>query len=109
MLGAKLKLKPRARGIRRSAYSGTTERRVSADASRVQNYGHQVKPWSAKVERNGGRGETVAMVLSGGVALGAYQAGAYVALHEAGGPYPVWFAGSSTGAINTAIITGNPP
>jgi NTE family protein len=59
-------------------------------------------------ERNGGN-ETVAMVLGGGVALGAYQAGAYAALHESGGPAPDWLAGSSIGAVNAAVIAGNAP
>jgi NTE family protein len=47
-------------------------------------------------------------VLQGGGALGAYQAGAYEALAEAG-IYPDWIAGISIGAINCAIIGGNPP
>ncbi|WP_207482268.1 patatin-like phospholipase family protein [Arenibaculum pallidiluteum] len=50
----------------------------------------------------------VALVLSGGVALGAYQAGAYEHLHEEG-PEPTWIVGTSTGALNGAIIAGNPP
>jgi NTE family protein len=47
-------------------------------------------------------------VLQGGGALGAYQAGAYEALAEAG-EMPRWIAGVSIGAINSAIIAGNPP
>ncbi|HEX6977682.1 MAG TPA: patatin-like phospholipase family protein [Alphaproteobacteria bacterium] len=54
-------------------------------------------------------GEKVAMVLSGGVALGAYQAGAYAALHERGEPRLDWLAGASVGAVNATIIAGNPP
>jgi NTE family protein len=50
----------------------------------------------------------VAMVLQGGGALGAYQAGAYQALHEAG-LEPDWLTGVSIGSINAAIIAGNPP
>jgi NTE family protein len=50
-----------------------------------------------------------ALVLSGGVALGAFEAGAYAALEEAGAPLPDWLAGSSIGAVNAAIIAGNPP
>src|SRR5918993_3657279 len=57
---------------------------------------------------NVGRDGRVAMVLSGGVALGAYQAGAYAALHQEG-LRPDWLAGSSIGAVNAAIIAGNPP
>lgn len=51
--------------------------------------------------------EVVALVLQGGGALGAYQAGAYEALHEVG-IQPNWIAGISIGAINAAIIAGNP-
>jgi NTE family protein len=52
--------------------------------------------------------DTVALVLQGGGALGAYQAGVYEGLHEAG-IAPNWIAGISIGALNTAIIAGNPP
>jgi NTE family protein len=52
--------------------------------------------------------ECVALVLQGGGALGAYQAGVYEALDEAG-IHPDWLAGVSIGAINAAIIAGNPP
>ena len=48
------------------------------------------------------------LVLQGGGALGAYQAGAYQALHEAG-VRPEWVAGISIGAINSAIIAGSAP
>ena len=47
------------------------------------------------------------LALQGGGALGAYQAGAYEALCEAG-HVPRWVAGISIGAINAAIIAGNP-
>lgn len=52
--------------------------------------------------------ETVALVLQGGGALGSYQAGVYEGLHEAG-IRPNWFAGISIGALNAAILAGNPP
>ena len=48
------------------------------------------------------------MVLSGGGALGAYQAGAYAAL-EGCGIRPNWIAGTAIGAINATIIAGNLP
>lgn len=51
---------------------------------------------------------TVALVLQGGGALGAYQCGVYEALHE-GGIRPGWFVGTSIGAINAAILAGNAP
>jgi NTE family protein len=50
----------------------------------------------------------VALVLQGGGALGAYQAGVYEALSGAG-IEPDWVSGVSIGAINAAIIAGNPP
>ena len=50
----------------------------------------------------------VALVLQGGGALGAYQVGVYEALHDAG-VEPDWVIGTSIGAINGAIIAGNPP
>src|SRR3984957_10887296 len=50
----------------------------------------------------------VALALQGGGALGAYQAGVYEALHEAG-LRPNWLAGISIGALNAAIIAGNAP
>jgi len=52
--------------------------------------------------------ECVALLLQGGGALGAYQAGVYEALAEAD-IHPDWIAGISIGAINAAIIAGNPP
>lgn len=48
------------------------------------------------------------LLLQGGGALGAYQAGVYEALAE-GDHGPDWIAGISIGAINAAIIAGNPP
>lgn len=50
----------------------------------------------------------VVLVLQGGGALGAYQAGVYQALHEAG-IEPDWVIGTSIGAINAALIAGNAP
>ena len=50
----------------------------------------------------------VVLVLQGGGALGAYQAGVYEALHEAG-IEPDWVIGTSIGAINGALIAGNVP
>jgi NTE family protein len=52
--------------------------------------------------------DCIALVLQGGGALGAYQAGVYEALAEAD-IQPNWVAGVSIGAINAAIIAGNPP
>jgi NTE family protein len=52
--------------------------------------------------------DCVALVLQGGGALGAYQAGVFEGLAEAG-IEPHWVAGISIGAINAALIAGNPP
>jgi NTE family protein len=54
------------------------------------------------------RSGQIALVLQGGGALGAYQAGVYEELCQA--DYrPAWIAGVSIGAINAALIAGNPP
>jgi hypothetical protein len=50
----------------------------------------------------------IVLVLQGGGALGAYQAGVYQALHDAG-IEPDWVIGTSIGAINAALIAGNAP
>src|SRR5215470_14598318 len=52
--------------------------------------------------------EQIVLLLQGGGALGSYQAGAYQALAEAD-LQPNWVAGISIGAVNAAIIAGNPP
>src|SRR3974377_721849 len=49
----------------------------------------------------------IVLVLQGGGALGAYQAGVYHALHEHG-IEPDWIIGTSIGAINASLIAGNP-
>jgi NTE family protein len=64
---------------------------------------------------NGGAGQRnisefgqIVLVLQGGGALGAYQAGVYQALHESG-IEPDWVIGTSIGAINASLIAGNKP
>jgi NTE family protein len=52
--------------------------------------------------------ERVVLLLQGGGALGAYQAGVYEALAETA-LHPDWVVGISIGAINAAIIAGNAP
>src|SRR6185436_20997451 len=69
---------------------------ISADRSHM----HRARPRPAF--------ECIALLLQGGGALGAYQAGVYEALAEAD-LHPDWVAGISIGAINSAIIAGNPP
>lgn len=65
-------------------------RKILASAKRHEEYGQ------------------IVVVLQGGGALGAYQAGVYSALHEAG-VEPDWLIGTSIGAINAALIVGNEP
>lgn len=60
---------------------------------------------AAPVEKPMGQ---IALVLQGGGALGAYQAGVYQGLSEAG-IEPDWVIGTSIGAINAALIAGNAP
>ena len=62
---------------------------------------HSIPPRPASYDK------AVALVLQGGGALGSYQAGVYEAIADS--PYlPDWIAGISIGAINAAIIAGNP-
>lgn len=50
----------------------------------------------------------IALVLSGGNALGAYHAGVYEVLHQRG-ICPGWIVGASMGAVTAAIVAGNAP
>ncbi len=52
--------------------------------------------------------ERIALLLQGGGALGSYQGGVYQALAEAN-LHPDEVGGISIGAINAALIAGNPP
>jgi NTE family protein len=71
-------------------------------AARAAALPHGGRSWGGPPERR-------ALVLSGGIALGAFEAGAYAALAEAGAPLPDRLACASIGAVNAAIIAGNPP
>jgi NTE family protein len=68
------------------------------------------KPSKRKISRAEKRTpfECVALLLQGGGALGSYQGGVYQALAEANLD-PDWVAGVSIGAVNSALIAGNPP
>lgn len=48
------------------------------------------------------------LLLQGGGAMGAYQGGVYEGIASAGFS-PDWVVGISIGAINAALIAGNPP
>ena len=64
-------------------------------------------PMLADARRKPSSERQIVLVLQGGGALGAYQAGVYQALHEAG-IEPDWIIGTSIGAINASLIAGNP-
>lgn len=59
-------------------------------------------------ERATARFDRVMLVLSGGGALGAWQAGAYATMETAGFE-PDWIVATGIGAINAALVAGNAP
>jgi len=65
-------------------------------------------PHTFAARREDMRDARKALVLQGGGALGAYQAGVYAALSETA-LQPHWITGVSIGAINAALIAGNAP
>ncbi|MDZ4348827.1 MAG: patatin-like phospholipase family protein [Xanthomonadaceae bacterium] len=98
---------------REPAASGTTKVRVAPGGSiDAAGGGHdgvataaRAKPGTLSAFAPDSR---IVLVLQGGGALGAFQVGAYRALHEAG-MEPDWIIGTSIGAINAALIAGNAP
>jgi NTE family protein len=74
---------------------------IHRDAAEMSVPGNEARQ---KIAKHG----QIVLVLQGGGALGAYQAGVYEALHEAG-IEPDWVIGTSIGAIHAAIIAGNEP
>ena len=78
-----------------------TRKRASTQRQTKSAVRHHVNPKHALPGQ-------VVLVLQGGGALGAFQVGAYQSLHDAG-IEPDWVIGTSIGAINGAIIAGNPP
>lgn len=66
------------------------------------------QPDSSKTTKEKQTYDRIACVFQGGGALGAYQVGAFCAIHERG-YQPNFLAGVSIGAINSAIIAGNKP
>ncbi|KQZ60153.1 MULTISPECIES: patatin-like phospholipase family protein [unclassified Lysobacter] len=84
------------------------KRASSAPRKRAAAKPRPAKPDPAAVPPQQRRPERTALVLQGGGALGAYQAGVYQGLDEAG-IAPDWLAGISIGAFNTAIVAGNAP
>jgi NTE family protein len=76
--------------------------------STVTPSSHQQAEFKSLPRRGRPPFECIALMLQGGGALGAYQGGVYQALAEAE-LHPDLVAGISIGAINAAIIAGNPP
>ena len=64
------------------------------------------EPEASLLPKRPAKPQQVVLVFQGGGALGAYQAGVYQALHEAG-IEPDWIIGTSIGAINGSLIAGN--
>src|SRR5262249_41674101 len=93
---------------------GPRSNSISTPANRTIDRGRTVMPSSRPLLRKTHVTterppfERIALVLQGGGALGAYQGGVYQALAEAN-LHPDWVAGISIGAINSALIAGNPP
>ena len=81
----------------RASHSTKHERQIAMPPLRKSHRGIERPPF-----------ECVALLLQGGGALGAFQAGVYQALAEAD-LQPDWVAGISIGAINAALIAGNAP
>ncbi|WP_395347804.1 patatin-like phospholipase family protein [Variovorax sp. UC122_21] len=95
--------KPRSSPVSPSPRSpSSTTRRKSQAASAAR----KLEAFVAR--REDMRSARKALVLQGGGALGAYQAGVYAALSETE-LQPHWIAGVSIGAINAALIAGNAP
>jgi NTE family protein len=82
---------------RRARAAGCPSRRLSLTAGGMTSVTRPHSPF-----------ECIALLLQGGGALGAYQAGVYEALTEAD-LHPDRIIGISIGAINGALIAGNAP
>ena len=85
----------------------TTTRKTTRRTSRKRERTDAARAADLVIGKPGLPGQVV-LVLQGGGALGAYQIGVYEALHEAG-IEPDWVIGTSIGAINAALISGNRP
>lgn len=84
------------------------DKRLHRTAKRSRTETETSPPSTDPSRRGGPNAGQVVLVLQGGGALGAYQAGVYQALHEAG-IEPDWVIGTSIGAINASLIAGNAP
>ncbi|MDZ4360028.1 MAG: patatin-like phospholipase family protein, partial [Variovorax sp.] len=86
----------------------TTPKKKPRAAAAASSSSHAAPPHPFIARRDDMRAARKALVLQGGGALGAYQAGVYAALSETD-LQPHWIAGVSIGAINAALIAGNAP
>jgi NTE family protein len=77
-------------------------------ATRSRRSAAKPKPAARRRGNGAATPEECILVLQGGGALGAYQAGVYETL-AAMNQAPDWVAGISIGAINAALIAGNVP
>ena len=79
----------------------SAKKKLSAATRRAGSTTHKPAGFAAHHDQ-------IALVLQGGGALGAYQAGVFEELASTA-YQPEWIAGVSIGAINAALIAGNPP
>ncbi|XPG48705.1 patatin-like phospholipase family protein [Variovorax sp. KK3] len=79
--------------------------RTTSPRKKPQHPATPSKPARGRVDINTAK---KALVLQGGGALGAYQAGVYAGVYEKNKSLD-WVAGVSIGAINAALIAGNAP
>jgi NTE family protein len=79
-----------------------------ADMTKVKAADSSSDAAPTRPRRSHAQFEQTVLLLQGGGALGSYQAGVYQALAEAN-LHPDWVAGISIGAVNSALIAGNPP
>src|SRR5262249_49257287 len=102
-----MSLQRRRDGIRRRMHMATSKGFAPA-AAKVQAAASPAEAAPKHLPRADARFEHTVLLLQGGGALGSYQAGVYQALAEAD-LHPDWVAGISIGAVNSALIAGNPP
>jgi NTE family protein len=109
MARAKSKIsKPSGESPRKSADANRRLGKIAGGKGAQPKDARKQPLFKSHTEHTGVPFECVALLLQGGGALGAYQAGVYQALAEAN-IHPNWVAGISIGAVNAAIIAGNAP
>src|SRR5579872_750875 len=94
------------RALREKRSPATTKREAKDNSNLTAEPPTPVPMKQRIIKRN--HYEHEVLLLQGGGALGSYHAGVYEGLAEAG-IMPTWVVGISIGAVNAAIIAGNPP